>query len=302
MIIPFNDGSIKYTAIPLKLHYWVAAAIGAAANMIGQDWANAENEDIARDNRIWQTLEAQKSRDWAESMWNKTNEYNDPSAQLQRLRNANINPLSSQISSSSAANVSTPSVPSAPNAIPSQNILNGFGQLGLQMAQIENLNAQSNNLNAQTVGKEIENYITEATKDHRIVALMDEYATKGWQKVQEQNKATASEELWNQIYLGNQLLQKKIDTEDSTSRIAAITAMFHQDEMIAKINELKASTDLKTQEHSIKEMTKWLSQTYGVDPSAGDMYNVASLLLNPTARANLLKNLGLDSLLNFLKF
>ena len=60
--------------------YW-AASIGAAAQMAGTAMEIQAQEDLA-----------ESTREWNEKMWNKTNEYNSPSAQLARLREAGLNP------------------------------------------------------------------------------------------------------------------------------------------------------------------------------------------------------------------
>lgn len=77
----------------------IAAAIGAGA-MIGssilgglsQRSANKTNMRINQMNNEFNAKEAEKQRQWQESMWNKENEYNTASAQRQRLEDAGLNP------------------------------------------------------------------------------------------------------------------------------------------------------------------------------------------------------------------
>lgn len=63
-----------------------AAALGSTAS------SNQANRRINRENNEFNAQEAQKQRDWQESMWNKMNAYNSPSAQMARLRGAGLNP------------------------------------------------------------------------------------------------------------------------------------------------------------------------------------------------------------------
>lgn len=65
-----------------------AALISGGSNLLSgvfqsaaQSSANATNIQLARENREWQ-----------ESMWQKQNEYNTPAAQIQRMREAGLNP------------------------------------------------------------------------------------------------------------------------------------------------------------------------------------------------------------------
>ncbi len=78
----------------------IAAGI-SAAGAVGSGWQAA---NINSANRKWNEEQAQKQRDystemmnaqnaWNLEMWRKENEYNTPEAQLQRLRDAGLNPL-----------------------------------------------------------------------------------------------------------------------------------------------------------------------------------------------------------------
>lgn len=60
-------------------------AILGGANLISQSFAN-------RANRRWATRQADKARAWALQDWEMTNEYNSPRAQMERLKEAGLNP------------------------------------------------------------------------------------------------------------------------------------------------------------------------------------------------------------------
>lgn len=77
---------------------WNVAAplIGAGANLIGGLWQGSQNrkatEEANRENRWWsEKMYYQQQRD-QERFWNMQNAYNDPSAQMQRLQGAGLNP------------------------------------------------------------------------------------------------------------------------------------------------------------------------------------------------------------------
>lgn len=103
--------------------------VSAVGSYFGAKETNKSQERIAKANRQWQTEENQKSRDWEKEMWNESNLYNTPSAQMKRLREAGINPFIS--GSGGYSNISQ--VPSAPgmSGSPSMPVLeNPLGNAG----------------------------------------------------------------------------------------------------------------------------------------------------------------------------
>lgn len=82
--------------------YQANATMGAAAiqgavqmgNMVLQADLNHKNRQLYRWSVEKQIEEAQKQRDWNLDVWNKANEYNTPAAQIERLREAGLSPLS----------------------------------------------------------------------------------------------------------------------------------------------------------------------------------------------------------------
>lgn len=111
-----------------------ASAIGAGISTIGSIFGigqqNAANANLNKINREWQAGQNIAQRRWTEEMWNKTNEYNTPSNQMERLRQAGINPFIS--GSGGYSNVSqVPSAPasqSAPSSVPMGNFGSAISQ------------------------------------------------------------------------------------------------------------------------------------------------------------------------------
>lgn len=98
----------------------IAGSIGGA---VSTKSANAMNYKINQMNNEFNAAEAQKSRDYMTDMWNKTNEYNSPSAMRQRLVEAGYNPYLGLNSGAagSASNVGSPATGSAAAAAPQQS-------------------------------------------------------------------------------------------------------------------------------------------------------------------------------------
>lgn len=66
----------------------VGSAIGAGA----QRQANIQNMQLAKYQNNWQTAENDKAYARSVEMWNMQNQYNSPTAQMSRLRQAGLNP------------------------------------------------------------------------------------------------------------------------------------------------------------------------------------------------------------------
>ena len=66
-----------------------------AGSMIGanaQRQANIQNMQLAKYQNNWQTAENEKAYARSVEMWNMQNQYNSPTAQMSRLRQAGLNP------------------------------------------------------------------------------------------------------------------------------------------------------------------------------------------------------------------
>ena len=91
---------------PLVLGGIIAAGASLAGNAIGsasQHKINQTSIDINRENNAFNAAEAEKQRQWQESMWNKNNEYNSPSAMISRGLNPYIgSSVGSEVSKSPA--------------------------------------------------------------------------------------------------------------------------------------------------------------------------------------------------------
>lgn len=128
--------------------------------------------------------------------WNRQNVYNSPSAQLQRLRDAGLNPMFYGLDGTGNADaMAAASMPSSGN--PFDGAAQLVGQLPLMAAQINDLNASANDKNAGAdlkaslkTAQEIENEIKASTKDDRIeISHTEVLFEKG--KVEEQQKSIA---------------------------------------------------------------------------------------------------------------
>lgn len=132
--------------------------IGGIVQGIGQIAGSLMNAKQEEKNRQMQIQENQKDRDWQEMMWNKSNEYNDPSQQLQRYKEAGLNPnlVFGQGGSSIAAQFGSPSSHNIGTSPQYGDALKGLGNVFTAIEELKNLKKTGENLDADTDKKEAE--------------------------------------------------------------------------------------------------------------------------------------------------
>ena len=133
-----------------------AALIGAAASVIGAGTSAVAQSSLNKKTREFNREEAEKQRLWSEKMYNeqnawnyemwlKQNEYNTPDAQVQRLRDAGLNPLYYGLDGSSAGDLSAAQPLGYERAqVGNQvNPFSGFEDLAMKVAQVSNIQADT---------------------------------------------------------------------------------------------------------------------------------------------------------------
>lgn len=145
---------------------WVNAGIGAIssfANMIGQNRAidkqiKAQKEENQK-NREYNLMLAQTQNRWNIEQWQRENDYNSPTAQMSRYKEAGLNPnlIYDQQNLSASSPTLTSGQSSAPQDMSALGQKRNFGQamqealnMELQRAQIENIRANTRNTDANT--------------------------------------------------------------------------------------------------------------------------------------------------------
>lgn len=146
--------------------------LGSAVNYFSQQETNRTNLRATRETNALNKELFERNLAWQEDMWNKSNEYNDPSKQVERLLKAGINPafVLGNGSMAQASPMSAPSAPSMqaphleapqidPNAV--SNGINAFFNSRVQQAQVKALDTQSGKTEAETakLSQELPYYI-----------------------------------------------------------------------------------------------------------------------------------------------
>lgn len=127
---------------------------GAIAS-IGMGIANQfQTKRQNRLNRKFQMQENQRSRDFALEMWNRNNEYNSMVNQMQRLRDAGINPHLAYMNGSGMNASNAPAQQSGISPLPAgqapQFDIYSTLALSKELAEIEKINAEADNIRSNT--------------------------------------------------------------------------------------------------------------------------------------------------------
>lgn len=148
---------------------------GVSSTSLGQGLSDkylgtTYNSDRQRsEDMIYNAEQAQIDRNWQERMWNMTNAYNSPQSQMQRFRDAGLNPslmMSGGLSGTEAT------IPSGAQAAHSGSV--GFGSGNIMdllkvKSEINLMDAQASNLESRT---ETENFLRQARLDN-LLALVN---------------------------------------------------------------------------------------------------------------------------------
>lgn len=164
----------RYIAAETAIGIGTAAAslIGSGASAVAQSSLNKKtrefNREEAEKQRLWSEKMYNEQNAWNYEMWNKQNEYNTPEAQVQRLRDAGLNPMFYGLDGTGNAGDLTAAQPLGYDRADAGNQVNplagfqDFQDIPLKVAQISNLQADT--------AKKGEETLTEIQQRERIVA------------------------------------------------------------------------------------------------------------------------------------
>lgn len=143
----------------------VSSGSGLVSSVINGLW----NNKLAKDQREWN--EKMSDLEWERTldMWNRTNEYNTPAAQKQRLLDAGLNPLFYGLDGSSATTMSAPQTlgyqrAEAPTI---DNPVGTYLDAKAKQAQIDLLKSEEAKNRSETKGIDLDNQFLEDTLEAR---------------------------------------------------------------------------------------------------------------------------------------
>lgn len=139
------------------------AAWNTAANTLSNAASVAASGEMNRRTLRYNKWALQQQRDWAESDWHMLNEYNHPSAQMARLREAGLNPhlvygkgADNTASAAVRGTEAKPWNPQAPDFSGIGSSLMSFYDTRMKQAQTDNLQVQNTVLEQDAILKAIQ--------------------------------------------------------------------------------------------------------------------------------------------------
>lgn len=193
-----------------------AALIGAGSSALGNifgkkstDDTNKTNLEINKMNNEFNEKMLDKQLAYNTDMWNKTNEYNSASSQVQRYRDAGLNPYLMMTGGANAGTASNVSGGTASSSSPAQMQswspdMSGFNQAAQMLFEKRKQEADIANINADTTAKNIEN-ITRLDKQYIELAILKKNS-KNWDlknvfdDLQNQTKSFQVGTMYDQYY------------------------------------------------------------------------------------------------------
>ena len=164
-----------------------SSLLGSIAGAIGQNKiVNKQIEAQKRENQLnreYNLMLARQQNQWNLEQWQRENDYNSPTSQMARLRQAGLNPDlmygQGTTGNSAGSPEMTSGAPSEPNDMSAMLSKRSFGQTMQQIldreqqrrmneAQIEAIKANTNKTNAETTGINLDNFVKNGTKEYMI--------------------------------------------------------------------------------------------------------------------------------------
>ncbi|WP_270568770.1 hypothetical protein [Coprobacter secundus] len=304
----------------LKSSFDVGGLAGSVIGSIGnavqtRKYLKAQAKENQK-NREYNLMLARQQNQWNIEQWQRENDYNSPSAQMARYRQAGLNPdlIYGQQNTSAASPVLTSGVPSSPNDMSAMLSQRNFGtavqaaindslDTKLKKEQIKNIQADTEGKKAgtQKTIKEVEaltiDNLTRAAKNNQDLQIGDTVilVNKSVASMNEQSKNKLIQEIknleqvWNlnkqeaqkniEIIKGLQLdnVEKAKETVRRDKRLNAELRKFYDDHKQALVN-------LKISEQELSEMIA----TYP--------FRLAGLQLQNKQTEATIKKLGLDNI------
>ena len=221
--------------------------------------------------------ENQKSRDYNTLMWEKNNAYNDPTQQMERLKNAGINP---HLAYSQGGVTNTSSSPASSNA---SSMPEGRApQLDTNaMLNARLVGEQINNIKADTMKKEAEaRNIGTDTEGKTLQNGISTKVLENWQNTYDADmsfKKSATSVNYSNMQVNDKKIEvSAMDIKRTTQEITNLVTT--NSKLETEINSLVVKMNLDVQQ------TKNLITTMGLIKAQIDNYNAQSSLARETAK------------------
>lgn len=264
---------------------------GSILNNKAQESANRTNLQIAQMNNEWSERMMEKQHLYDVELWNKNNEYNDPSKQVERLKNAGINPALAlgNISTGQASGGNSVGLPSPSSAQVQPLRYDGFAQainntiqmfmaLSRNNAEIGAIDKRLDNETAlarariaemyeETRSKKFRNELNDITRDLQIQNQQEDFL----RKIQERTNMEEQQKLIKQQVIAQELINSRLD-EKVAMEIAVLASQRDLNKFNSSVNVGKFVDEMKKRGYNFKPWEEKL--IFGILSSIGALNSV----------------------------
>lgn len=283
----------------------IAPAIAAGASILGNAFNMASQNKTNRDNRNFAINMYNRQRQDALADFNMTNDYNSPSAQMARLRDAGLNP---NLVYDNGATHTAPAVRSSDspqgNSVAPKIDTRGFTDAGLayydiklKEAQTDNLKTQNNVLIQDALNRTADTLQKGAqTASIHVKTQLDEALLKNADKLSDMSVDKMSADIKNteastQSSLSENERRTVMQSYNIATAVEAIlrsrsdraTSEKQRAEIQARIRNLNQDSDLKQLDINLKRN--------GVQPGDNIIFRAASQILGGKSAKQIIKDL-----------
>lgn len=221
-----------------------SSLLGSISGAIGQNkLVNKQIEAQKQENQLnreYNLMLARQQNQWNLEQWQRENDYNSPTSQMARLRAAGLNPDlmygQGTTGNSAGSPEMTSGAPSEPNDMSAMLSKRSFGQTMQQIldreqqrrmneAQIEAIKANTNKVNSETQGQDIDNAIQQIRLGNE--AKFQDQTLKNMQAVEKMTDAQAQSYLQSVVESNKRI--EKMGVEMGSLRVAMDNVSFEQE-------------------------------------------------------------------------
>ena len=152
---PVNFQPVQHQSTGVSSGSGVAGIVGAGLGMINAALDRKQERELAEQQRNWNEQMMNKQNEFSLDMWNRTNEYNSPSKQVERLREAGLNPLYYGLDGTSANSFESAPVQGYQRAsmVGLANPVQGVIDTAVKLAQLGNIQADTAKKGQETLSE-----------------------------------------------------------------------------------------------------------------------------------------------------
>lgn len=234
-----------------------SGVIGAVTGAVQNEKNRQFEREEAEKQRDWNAAQTDKQNQWNLEQWQREMDYNTPSAQMQRLKDAGLNPLYYGLDGNSTSGAPEAAQPLGYDRASVGNQVNPFAQgmeSALQIAQISNIQSNTAKTNEETVSETVRREQMLLQNKNLKQELNNLMATEGLTNAQKSQieKATGWIDRLNESVIAEQEANKNL----SNAQKRRIDELLEGEKDI----QIKTLKDFEERWEKLRQETKVLAQ------------------------------------------